>query len=75
MKKMILVLTLITVNSYAYDYTITDKYGRTTGYAKENSKGIELKNKYGRTTGYIQDGKVKDKYGRVESYIKCNKNK
>ena len=73
MKKMILVFTLIAVNSYAYDYTVTDKYGKTKGYANENSKGVELKDKYGRTTRYIQDGKVKNKYGLTESYIKRSK--
>ena len=67
--KYIIIMLLISNFSYAYDATITDKYGRTTGYIKGN----EIVDKYGKTEKYIKDGKIKNKYGRTTGYIKTKK--
>ena len=71
MKIILLILTLISVNANSYDATITDKYGRTTGYIKGNV----IVDKYGKTEKYVQDGRIKSKYGKVNGYIKPTKGK
>jgi hypothetical protein len=62
------------INAFAYDAKIKDKYGRVTGYLDHKGDKTYIVDKYGKRGDYIEsDGDVKDKYGRKKGKIERNK--
>ena len=71
-KATITLLTfVVSVTVHAYDYTVKDKYGNTTGYLDTDDNGkTHVIDKYGNRSDYIEsDGTVKDKYGNKKGTI------
>ena len=61
---------------FAYDKTIKDNYGRTTGYLNKKGDKIYKVDKYGRYGNSVDSkGRIKDKYGRTTGYLKWDEDR
>lgn len=62
---------LVSNGLLAYDKTIKDNYGRTTGYLKTTGDKVYTLDKYGRRESSVDyKGRIKDNNGRTTGYLK-----
>ena len=67
------IFTFQSINVFAYDAKIKDKYGRVTGYIDKKGDKTYIVDKYGKRGDYIEsDGEIKDKYGRHKGKVEKN---
>jgi hypothetical protein len=70
---LLILFTFQSINAFAYDAKIKDKYGRVTGYLDHKGDKTYIVDKYGKRGDYIEkDGDIKDKYGRRKGKIERN---
>jgi len=69
-----LLLVLLCSNSFAYDGTIKNRYGKVIGYVNVDRCGdVKTYDKYGRHKTTIEDSKIKNRYGRTTGSVNFKK--